>query len=165
MTPDEEKTLAIAKRTRKNLTFMYNAKGRGCDVEEFTHLLNSMLSMVICLREEYFKGKIVTWDDVERKGLRPVIIKAAAPDCASPNLELHKNFSQLITKLRHGFSHNCFSLNGDVNKNITGVTIWTIPNNKENIEENRTWQASVTEQQLKDLSYLFIDYICKEFGG
>ena len=47
MNPEDEKTLTIARRTRKNLEYIYNAKARKEDVEEFTQLLNSMLGMVI----------------------------------------------------------------------------------------------------------------------
>lgn len=164
MLPDEEKTLSIAKRTLKNLNFIYEAKNKGSDVEEFTHLLNSMLCMVICLREEYFLCKNVSWDEITRKNLTPVVIDSAPPNDVSPKLSPHKNFSQLISKVRHGLSHNCFSLCGDINKKITGIIIWNIPSGKTNVHKNRTWQASMSEQQLKDLSYLFINFIQKEFS-
>jgi len=162
--PDEEKTLAIAKRTRKNLDFIYSVKGDGADVEEFTHLLNSMLCMVICLREEYFKGKEVSWDDLIKKGLTPVYIAETAPSADLPKLKSHSSFSQLISSIRHEFAHNCFKLSGDSANKITGITIWNVLPHKKDIGINRSWQAEITEQQLKDLAYLFIDYICYEFG-
>ena len=56
--PKQDKTLEIAQRTRKNLEFIYAAKEQGKDVEEFTQLLNSMLGMVISLREDYFKNQL-----------------------------------------------------------------------------------------------------------
>lgn len=165
MMPDEEKTLAIAKRTKKNLDFVYESKIKGADVDEFTHLLNSMLCMVVCLREEYFKERCVTWDDLIAKGLSTIDIVAVNANADSPKLKLHNNFSQLITHVRNGFSHNCFSLNGDTDGNIVGVTIWNIPPNKTNTCENRSWQATISEEQLKELAHLFISYICKELQG
>lgn len=164
MLPDDEKTLSIARRTRKNLDFMYASKAKGNDVEEFTHLLNSMLGMLICLREEYFRGKCVTWEDVKGRGLTPVDIASFSPTSESPHLKQHKNFSQLISRTRHAFSHNNFSLQGDSERRITGVSVWNITVGKENKTENRTWEATISEQQLKDLAYLFIDYVEHEFG-
>ncbi|MBV6436815.1 MAG: hypothetical protein AELANPGJ_02087 [Anaerolineae bacterium] len=76
MMPDDEKAITIARRTRKNLDFIYSAKAQGADVEEVTQLLNSMLGMLICLREEYFHGRTVTWDDVRHHNLHPVSVSA-----------------------------------------------------------------------------------------
>lgn len=165
MLPEDEKALTIARRTRKNLDFMYASKAKGDDVEEFTHLLNSMLGMLICLREEYFKERCVTWKDVEQRGLKSVYITSSPPTQESPNLKQHKNFSQLITKARHAFSHNNFDLQGDDQRRITGVLVWNIEVGKENKAENRTWEASISEQQLRNLAYLFIDYVEHNVGG
>jgi len=74
MNPEDNKALVIAQRSRKNLDFIYTHKKKGADVEEFTQLLNSMLGMLICLREEYFKGREVTWDEVEEYGLKPIYV-------------------------------------------------------------------------------------------
>ncbi|MBV9790301.1 MAG: hypothetical protein JOZ51_19075 [Chloroflexi bacterium] len=164
MLPDEEKTLEIARRTRKNLDFIYAQKAAGSDVEEFTHLLNSMLGMVICLREEYFKGTSVTWEDVQVAGLSPVEIISSPPTDASPSLKQHQSFNQLISCIRHAFAHNNFELLGDSENRITGIKVWNIGYRKENEPENREWEAIITEQQLKDLAYLFINYVENQFG-
>ena len=76
MNPGHMKALIIAQRSRTNLDFIYEQKQKGEKVEEFTQLLNSMLGMLICLREEYFKGQDeVTWDAVRKQGLEPIFIK------------------------------------------------------------------------------------------
>ncbi len=163
MMPEDEKTLTIALRTRKNLEFMYAQKAQGADVEEFTHLLNSILGMIICLREEYFKGKNVTWQDVQKQNLQPVSIRSKSPSTKSPKLKPHKNFSQLIANVRHAFAHNCLDLQSDKTNKITGIVVWNIPSGQPNRPENRTWEAKISERQLRKLAYLFINYVEKVF--
>ncbi len=112
MLPDDEKTITVARRTKKNLDFIYACKARNEDVEELTQLLNSMLGMVICIREDYFADSHYSWQEIEQLHLtswRPKLKltgKLASPQ--SPKLQQINSFSQLVTKLRHGFAHNCF---------------------------------------------------------
>ena len=170
MNPEDEKTLTIACRTRKNLEYIYNAKASKEDVEEFTQLLNSMLGMVISLREDYFKGGHVSWDRVEdlgllheRENLKNVTGKKATP--VSPSLQEVNSFSQLITKLRNAFAHSCFKLTIDDGSNqITGVTVWNVPLGQDNRPKNRVWEADISEHDLKSLAYLVVEYIEKELG-
>jgi hypothetical protein len=162
--PADKRTLEFAKRTQKNLKFIYNAKDNDEDVEEFTQLLNSMLCMVISLREDYFKGRSVTWDYVKNLGLSSwdpsLIVDGKKPSSANPNLKQATSFSQLITKIRHAFAHNCFDLVVEENtKLITGVTIWNIPTGTKNKLENRVWEVEISENQLKSLAYLFVEYL------
>jgi hypothetical protein len=124
-----------------------------------------MLGMIICLREEYLKGKTITWHDIQSKSLKPVRIDSKMPTSISENLKPHNNFSQLITYTRHAFAHNCFRLlKDDKTNHIRGILVWNIPVGKENKTENRVWEAEISEQQLKELAYLFIDYVESEFG-
>lgn len=161
MNPGDRKALVIARRSRKNLDFMYAQKRAGADVEEFTQLLNSMLGMLICLREEYFKGREVTWEQVAEYGLLPIRIDGELPTDACPNLEPSSSFSKLISKLRHAFAHNCFDLIGNP---IEGVRVWNIPLGKEDSAENRVWQADVSESQLRQVADLFINFLETEHG-
>lgn len=166
MMPDDEKAITIARRTRKNLDFIYSAKAQGADVEEVTQLLNSMLGMLICLREEYFHGRTVTWDDVRHHNLQPVSVSAQKRDDDAEIWNAYQpSFSQLITCLRHAFAHNCFSLVGDKsqprgNREIVGLEVWNTPTGK----KYKTWQANLTIDELKAIAYLFIDYLEKSRG-
>ncbi|WP_224961814.1 HEPN family nuclease [Geomonas subterranea] len=164
MLPEDKQALTIAKRTLKNLNFVYESKQKGNDVEEFTQLLNSMLGMIISLREEYFKGRVVAWEVLEQYKLKKIDIKAKMPDTASPNLTTHTTFSQLIANIRHGFSHNCFLLVGNKDNVISGITIWNIPFGKENATRNRCWEVTMTEEELKGLATLFVSFISKDLG-
>jgi hypothetical protein len=170
MEPEDEKTLTIARRTRKNLEYIYRKKSDGEDVEEFTQLLNSMLGMVISLREDYFKGRHIGWERVEELkllqgwyNLKSITGKTATQ--ASPNLQKINSFSQLITKLRNAFAHNCFELISDrESKQITGITVWNIPSGQDNKPQNRVWEANISELNLKGLAYLVVAYIEQELG-
>ena len=161
MNPGDKKALEIARRSRKNLDFIYTHKKQGADVEEFTQLLNSMLGMLICLREEYFKGREVTWDKVEEYNLQSISIEGDVPTRTSPRLEHSKTFSKLISNLRHGFAHNCFELVGNP---ITSVRVWNIRSEQDNEPKNRTWQAELSGNQLRQIADLFIDFLEKELG-
>ena len=162
MNAGDKKALVIARRSRKNLDFIYAQKGKQADVEEFTQLLNSMLGMLICLREEYFKGSEVTWDDVEKHGLQTISVAEDSANEISPRLRKSETFSKLISNLRHAFSHNCFELVGNP---ITGIKAWNIQTNQENLPENRVWQTELSEKQLLDIATLFMDYLEKNMGS
>ena len=94
-------------------------------------------------------------------GLTPIPIEGDAPNPTSPNLKPSKTFSKLISNLRHAFAHNCFELVGNP---ITGVKVWNVPTGQENKPENRIWQAELSEEQLKQVATLFIDFLEKKHG-
>ena len=170
----EKEILTIAVRTQKNLEYIYKSKCEGADVEEFTQLLNSMLGMVISLREDYFKGECVSWEDVEKEipeelngqinldALKEITGKPS--NQKSPNLEPSStSFSRLITKLRHAFAHRNFNLiPNESGEKISGVTVWNNCQIKRTEVENlpdRIWEADILEEQLKDLAYLIVAYV------
>ena len=174
MMPEDQKTLTIAVRTRKNLKYIYKKKSQNEDVEdveEFTQLLNSMLGIVICLREDYFKGKHISWEDEDVRSLETLQGRNDLKNTTgkpgnheSPYLQKVNSFSQLVTKLRHAFAHNCFDLIPDGSNQIAGITVWNTPPNRENTPENRIWEADILEKELKDLAYLIVEYIEKKHG-
>lgn len=171
MRPEDEKTLTIARRTKKNLDYIYLKKSKGEDVEEFTQLLNSTFGILICLREDFIKGDNVSWEEVKNLGLineankfeNIIGIKATQ---RSPKLKQVTSFSSLVTNLRHAFAHNCFELLIDSNSNkITGVTVWNIPTGDNNITENRVWQENISKDNLKGIVYLVLNYVDKILGN
>lgn len=173
MMPEDREILNIAVRTQKNLEYIYRKSKCECeDVEEFTQLLNSMLGMVISLREDYFKEIPVSWEKVEEEILEELNDQIALNDLKAiigkpPNkksLKLEQSstsFSRLITKVRHAFAHRGFSLIPDGLGEIKGVTVWNMPIGSENLPKNRTWKADISEKQLKDLAYLIVAYVKK----
>lgn len=159
---DVKKALTIACRSKKNLEYIYKQKEAGEDVEEFTQLFNSMLGMLICLREDYLWGESVKWDDIEAIGLKKVIINDHKPKTSRPNLVQVNSFSQLITNLRHSFAHSNFKF---INRQgqIKGLRVWNMPPKLEKKDrdkkELRIWQADLSEEQIKEVTFLLIDYL------
>ena len=178
MMPEDKEILTIAVRTQKNLAYIYrkSKEGEKEKVEEFTQLLNSMLGMVISLREDYFDDrKPVSWEAVEDVAkevsegrddkinlddLKAIIGKPLNQE--SPELKQNStSFSLLITKLRNAFAHRGFSLTSDGSGRIKGVTVWNRRKGRKNLPVNRTWEADISEKQLKDLAYLIVAYVKK----
>ena len=162
---------------KKNLEYIYKKSKCECeDVEEFTQLLNSMLGMVISLREDYFDDiNPVSWEAVEdiakevSEGRDDKInlddlkaITGKLSNRKSPKLKQSStSFSELITKLRNAFAHRGFELMPDGSDKIKGVTVWNISKRRKNLPVNRTWEADILEKQLKDLAYLIVAYVKK----
>jgi hypothetical protein len=107
--PNDQQSLSIAKKTKTNLDYIYGVKaGEVADgikdensaVNEFTQLLNSLLSMVISLREDFFYGSHVGWDEVRNLGLSSYdsqleLITGDGPSVDSAFLQKISSFSQL----------------------------------------------------------------------
>lgn len=170
MAPEDEKTLTIARRTIKNLKYVYSKKYLGEDVEEFTQLLNSMFGVLICLREDFIKGDQVQWDDILNLELKDKInnldkIIGNDPTAKSPKLIKINSFSKLISNLRHAFAHNCFDLTIDENsREIKGIIVWNITDGQANNYLNRVWEAELNEDNLKHIAYLVLEYVERALG-
>lgn len=150
----DEKVIAIARRTRHNLEYMDERYRRSEKVYEFTHLFNSMLGMIICVREEYYKQPSgsskpsVEWSDLIDSGLSPSeFVKKKA-----------KSFSKLLTNLRHAFAHSNFDFAVANNNEISGVEVWNISKGDE------TWRETISEPELREIAYLAVDYLEVSFG-
>lgn len=173
MMPEDEKTLTIACRTMKNLNYIYSQKNEKEPVEEFTQLINSMLGIVISLREDYFKRSAIAWDDVEasidskeKEEFDNLKLKSEGDNVSEGKPELKKinTFSQLMANVRHAFSHNNFTLISGENKVITAIELWNIPQRKENKEINRTWEVTFLEEELLYFINVIFTHLEKTIG-
>lgn len=157
MEPSDEKTIEIARRTRKNLEYVYAQYDQGAPVYEFTQLFNSMLGILVCLREEYFHGSEIEWSDVEHLGLRVAVSLKSKSE----------KFSRLISCTRNAVAHSNYFFIADGNRKIIGVEIWNVPSNTSvNDRKKRaiwTWSSKFTENELRDFAYLMLNYLEKSF--
>lgn len=177
MIPPDQVMLTLARRTKVNLDYIYARKASG-DVFEFTQLVNSMLSLVISMRAEYFsERKEVTWKDVFEtvENLETILIDGLTKadiqiggdtsNTDSPDLNPVATFNELINMVRNGFAHCCFEVIGDQNQEIKGLMIWNVRREEYRLEkEKRTWQAYISEAQLRAIAYLFIAYLEADRG-
>ena len=63
--------MGTVERTRKNLVYMRNARKAGADIHGVTHLLNSLLALIV-----------VTWERLQDCGvsrLKPVVSTCQSP--------------------------------------------------------------------------------------
>ncbi|MFZ2878863.1 MAG: HEPN family nuclease [Phototrophicaceae bacterium] len=171
MMPSDKVMITLARRTKHNLDFIYARKDSG-DVYEFTQLVNSMLSLVISMRAEYFSERSqVSWAGVETAVRRDMFEAHVDIDAltqivgdeaseASPKLRQIQHFSELIDCLRNAFAHCCFELLEDTFHNINGVRVWNVRVERDRmVVRARTWQAEISESQLRDIAYVFIAYL------
>ena len=150
MMPHDKALLTLARRTQENLKYINEKKCQKESVNEFTQLLNSMLCMVISLREEYLNENHIGWEELEKL---EVPLRSIAEE----------NFSEeLIANLRHAFAHGNFRLipASDGSNDIAGVTVWNVPLNK----NKDIWKADLLEKELMDLANKFVEYIEKKYG-
>lgn len=94
---DDHVVRILAQRTRENLKYIDEKKSEGAPVNEFTQLLNSMLGMVISLREGGLIKNHVSWEEARESGilqgrekLEEITGKPATQ--ASPNLQQINSF-------------------------------------------------------------------------
>ncbi|MBZ0315723.1 MAG: hypothetical protein K8L91_04830 [Anaerolineae bacterium] len=171
MLPTDQVMLTLARRTKVNLDYVYASKSTG-NVFEFTQLINSMLSLVISMRAEYFSDrKPVTWEEVFKEirsdRLAEILgdldkgdlkLKGNEVHSKSPKLKQSKEFSELIDRLRNAFAHCCFKLFGQ--SEIQGLEVWNVAKEEDRLEKDkRLWEASISEAQLRAIAYLFIEYL------
>ena len=165
MMPHDQALLTLARRTRKNLKHIYKEKFEGESVSEFTQLLNSMLCMVISLREEYLNEHHTSWEKLEEKLKERGQVLEKELEKSKDQLRsiAEEDFpKQLITNLRHAFAHGNFRLipASDGSNEIAGVTVWNIPPDK----KKDIWVADLLEKELMDLANKVVEHIDKTVG-
>ncbi len=158
MEPSNERVIEIARRTRKNLEYLYAQYDLGAPVYEFTQLFNSMLGVLVCLREEYFHGADIEWAEVEQVGL--IVRPSLKSKC--------DKFSRLITQTRHAFAHSNYDFIGDTQRRIRGITVWNTPSStpahERKQKRNWTWTTDFTEDELWDFAMLMLNYLELSLG-
>src|SRR5690606_27932147 len=123
------------------------------------------------MRSEYFSTrKPVTWEevaqvthrqprsDIDIENLRRVT--GDAPNDSMPKLRQNTLFNKLIDRLRNAFAHCCFEPYSDESRNIKGVRVWNVPDERDRHKlGQRRWQAEISEPQLRGIAFLFIAYL------
>lgn len=173
MNPTDQVMLTVARRTKKNLDFIYAHKDSG-DVYEFTQLVNSMLALVVSMRTEYFSERpLVTWDEVISKiepmkvadilrhdltwdDLRVEAAKYSRKDGRSSS----DAFSDLIGNLRNAFAHCCWEFYSDDDGEIKGLKLWNVPHESMRHKRDKWyWQETLSEAQIRAIAFVFIEYL------
>ena len=105
MTPrNEPMGMGIVERTRKNLDFIAEARRAGADVHEVTHLLNSLLGLVV-----------LPWERVDRNILSAKVLDLKGQDWPMPTTlygRTPKTLRALVRHLRNAMVHGHFEFVG-----------------------------------------------------
>ena len=102
MTPRNEPSgMGIVKRTRKNLDFVRKARREGQDVHEVTHLLNSLLGLVV-----------VPWERIDRSVFSAKVADLECQDWPMPDTlsgDAPNTLRGLVRHLRNAMVHGRFA--------------------------------------------------------
>lgn len=148
MNPEDQTLLTLFRRTKKNLDYIEEQQKKGIKVYEYTQLLNSMLSMLILMREKYIKDNHVSWEEIEQLGI----------SVSARFKSKHTSFNRLISDMRHAFAHNYFNLLG--RPDITEIELW-LPKNEDEEEKdtNRKWGNKFSKTDLEEIISMLYSYV------
>ncbi len=148
------KPIGFAQRTRKNLEYVSNARSRNEDVHIVTHLVNSMLGIVVVPHQHY--SKMAFWS-VTLKELRwpKWDITLDVPKRGKPKT---KTLGHLVWHLRNAAAHGRFEFIGEQdsrNLSEVGLVVHDAPG--EGQEPN--WQAEIGGPDLYRFCLLLAEHI------
>lgn len=143
----------FAQRTRHNLEFVRQAHRRDpTSVYEVTQLINSMLGLLVFPRERYV-------DSIPDKTLAELMADGWPIPKVVDGFSQVPNLNQLFRVLRNSISHcNIEFISDSRTLELKGLTVWnTHPRNG-----NTTWKATLTLEQLEELTDRFLDMLLNE---
>ena len=153
--------LGIVARTRKNLVYMRNARNAGADIHEVTHLLNSLLGLIVVPWERLQRNILDdTTEGLERQGWP---VPRVHVDEYSEKTETLK---VLVRRLRNAVAHGRFWFEGiepyspDSREPSNVQVIMTDGPKKDVIK----WKAEINGEDLYRFCNKFIQHIENRMG-
>lgn len=146
----------FAERTRANLELVERtAADPGGSAHEFTQLVNSMLGLLVFPKEEYYTR-------IPRDSLKQLRKKGwPVPDTAG-DLPPAKDLRELIRYMRNAITHFNIEFHASGNGELVGLTLWNLDGGASG---PKTWQAFFTGEQLRDLTFRFVDVLTGPRNG
>ena len=104
--------IGFALRTRENLRYVKDAFDRGGEVHVVTHLVNSLLGVVVVPKERYFEETFwsVSLEELTRRGWPEWCITLDEPTKSNSKTE---TLGDLIRHLRNAAAHGRFTFIGN----------------------------------------------------
>ena len=158
--------MGIVGRTRKNLVFMRNARKAGADIHEVTHLLNSLLGLIV-----------IPWERLERNIFVENIEKLEQEGW--PRVQELENtypgetgcLEFLVNRLRNAIAHGCFRFEGAASsfspdsREPSEVKVIMADRRKDRRNKKTyKWQAEINGEDLYRFCDKFIQHIEKRIG-
>ncbi len=128
----------FAERTKANLEFIEQSKSSGESVFETTQLINSLLGMIVFLREsDRINGSILDkkWKIIQYKEIQD-------------HHNYCKKFSNFIRKFRNALAHGHIDPQIDENQEVSKFILWD-----ECRCGNLDWKIEIDLENIKKLAY------------
>ena len=152
------KPIGFAQRTRKNLEYIRHARSRNEDVHVVTHLVNSMLGIVVVPYQHYCKKAF--WSDSLKKliideGWPKWDIKLDMPTGEKPKT---KTLGHLVWHLRNAAAHGRFEFVGEQDsRNLSEVRL--IVHDAPGKGQEPNWKAEIGGPDLYRFCLLLAEHI------
>lgn len=143
----------FAARTRTNLEFVEKAAQGGNPVHAATQLVNSLLGLLVFLRERNVLDRVKTLRliDLQRKGWPVWDTSIGAP----------KTLGQLVRHLRNAIAHGRIYFSSDA---PSLADLWFEVSDFDTKANQITWQARIGGVQLRDFVFRLIGEIDEATG-
>ncbi len=158
MDQDRNEALEFARRTRRNLNFIDNAKAQGDDIHAVTQLTLSLLGLIVFPKERLLldETKKMTLDSMASKGWPTW--KIILDDTKKPTSTL----ADIIYHLRNAVSHGRLIFTSDSPK-IEDVAI-IVEDKKRPEDAEPYWRAQISAHDLRTFCLHFLDFIDNTIG-
>ena len=157
MRESRNSSIGFAIRTRKNLLKVIRAFKGGEDFHVVTHLVNSLLGIVVVPRERYHKADFlsVPLAEIYQDGWPKWNILLDEPKGKQEKTE---TLDRLLTHLRNAAAHGRFSFTGDSeSRNLEEV--WLVVEDRPNKRAKTNWRAMIRGNELLDFCLKLCDDI------
>ena len=152
------KPIGFAQRTRKNLEYVRHARSHNEDVHLVTHLVNSMLGIVVVPHQHYSKKafwSVTLKELITDEGWPKWDITLDVPKLGKPKT---KTLGHLVWHLRNAAAHGRFEFIGEQNsRNLSEVGLIVHDAPGEGQEPN--WQAEIGGPELYRFCLLLAERI------
>ena len=157
-----DEAIGFALRTRKNLEYIRDAFDRDEDVHVVTHVVNSLLGIVVVPKERYFEESFwsIGLEELTRRGWPKWDITIDEPTKKSSNTV---TLGDLIRHLRNATVHGRFRFGGEPDsRHISEVKL--IVEDAPPKARNPNWRAEISGNDLFQFCLLLADYIDDSIG-
>ena len=139
-------TRGFAQRTRKNLVNVKHAFERGQDFHVVTHLVNSLLGIVMVPKQRYCKTEFLSLplEEIYQDGWPKWDITLDEPKGNQKKTEI---LERLITHLRNSAAHGRFSFQGDPHSRYL-EEVWLVVEDRPSEKSKTNWRAVIRGDEL-----------------
>ena len=154
--------IGFAQRTRKNLEYVRHAFDREEDVHVVTHVVNSLLGIVVVPKERYFEESFwsINLEELTKRAWPKWDVTIDEPTKKGSRTE---TLGDLIRHLRNAAAHGRFRFGGEPDSRYlseVGLIVEDAPSR----DRKPNWRAEIAGDDLYQFCLLLADYIDDSIG-